>query len=197
VVVRQPAGEVFLINYFQGLPILILSQPISYGCHEPNGLRKLHILWPSLRKVLQINVIEYIFVQSSILSIRFQVNYNQSYRLVSAFQQWLVRRFAGQKEPVRPQAPYTVGVGVSISTCFTSAGHDINFDLVWPSSAIPNDFFPSNATFYGECYYIAHSRSILICYTTGYTVSYTLGSYSISFPCERWPLGFRSLEYFI
>jgi len=29
------------------------------------------------------------------------------------------------------------------------AGHDLNFDLVWPSSAIPNDFFPSNETLYG------------------------------------------------
>jgi len=29
------------------------------------------------------------------------------------------------------------------------AGHDINFDLVWPSSAIPSDFFPSNVALYG------------------------------------------------
>ncbi|CAK5281603.1 unnamed protein product [Mycena citricolor] len=28
-------------------------------------------------------------------------------------------------------------------------GQYINFDLVWPSSAIPNDFFPSNVSFYG------------------------------------------------
>jgi hypothetical protein len=28
-------------------------------------------------------------------------------------------------------------------------GHYLNFDLVWPSSAIPNDFFPSNASLYG------------------------------------------------
>jgi hypothetical protein len=28
------------------------------------------------------------------------------------------------------------------------AGHDLNFDLAWPSSAIPNDFFPSNVSFY-------------------------------------------------
>jgi len=56
----------------------------------------------------------------------------------------------------RTSSSSTVGVGVSISTRFTSAGHDINFDLVWPSSAIPNDFFPSNATFYGEYYYIAN-----------------------------------------
>lgn len=29
------------------------------------------------------------------------------------------------------------------------AGHDLNFDLVWPSAAIPNDFFPSNQSLYG------------------------------------------------
>ncbi|KAH8119109.1 RlpA-like double-psi beta-barrel-protein domain-containing protein-containing protein [Phellopilus nigrolimitatus] len=30
-----------------------------------------------------------------------------------------------------------------------SAGHDLNFDLAWPSSSIPDDFFPSNASLYG------------------------------------------------
>lgn len=30
-----------------------------------------------------------------------------------------------------------------------SAGQYINFDLVYPSSAIPDDFFPSNVTLYG------------------------------------------------
>jgi len=30
-----------------------------------------------------------------------------------------------------------------------AGGHDLNFDLVWPSVAIPDDFFPSNATLYG------------------------------------------------
>ncbi|KAI0069397.1 hypothetical protein K474DRAFT_1556040, partial [Panus rudis PR-1116 ss-1] len=29
-------------------------------------------------------------------------------------------------------------------------GQFINFDLAWPSPAIPDDFFPSNVSFYGE-----------------------------------------------
>lgn len=29
------------------------------------------------------------------------------------------------------------------------AGHEINFDLVYPSPSIPSDFFPSNSTEYG------------------------------------------------
>ncbi|KAL5528580.1 hypothetical protein ACEPAF_7716 [Sanghuangporus sanghuang] len=29
------------------------------------------------------------------------------------------------------------------------AGHQLNFDLAWPSTSIPDDFFPSNASFYG------------------------------------------------
>ncbi|KIM92054.1 hypothetical protein PILCRDRAFT_57037 [Piloderma croceum F 1598] len=33
-----------------------------------------------------------------------------------------------------------------------AGGHDLNFDLVWPSSAIPDDFFPSNETLYGASY---------------------------------------------
>lgn len=32
---------------------------------------------------------------------------------------------------------------------FRSGGSFINFDLAFPSSAIPSDFFPSNASFYG------------------------------------------------
>ena len=31
-----------------------------------------------------------------------------------------------------------------------SGGQYINFDLAWPSSAIPDDFFPSNVSLYGE-----------------------------------------------
>jgi hypothetical protein len=30
-----------------------------------------------------------------------------------------------------------------------SAGAYLNFDLVYPSSAIPDDFFPSNVSLYG------------------------------------------------
>jgi len=29
------------------------------------------------------------------------------------------------------------------------AGHDLNFDLAWPSSSIPSDFFPSDPSLYG------------------------------------------------
>ncbi|KAI5123055.1 hypothetical protein M0805_000490 [Coniferiporia weirii] len=29
------------------------------------------------------------------------------------------------------------------------ANHDLNFDLAWPSTSIPDDFFPSNESFYG------------------------------------------------
>ncbi|EJD02883.1 uncharacterized protein FOMMEDRAFT_156246 [Fomitiporia mediterranea MF3/22] len=29
------------------------------------------------------------------------------------------------------------------------AGHQLNFDLAWPSTSIPDDFFPSNASLYG------------------------------------------------
>jgi hypothetical protein len=29
-------------------------------------------------------------------------------------------------------------------------GHQLNFDLVYPSSAIPKNFFPSNVTLYGK-----------------------------------------------
>ncbi|KAF9058806.1 RlpA-like double-psi beta-barrel-protein domain-containing protein-containing protein [Rhodocollybia butyracea] len=29
------------------------------------------------------------------------------------------------------------------------AGHDLNFDLAFPSTSIPSNFFPSNASFYG------------------------------------------------
>ncbi|KAK1233164.1 hypothetical protein PQX77_003699 [Marasmius sp. AFHP31] len=28
-------------------------------------------------------------------------------------------------------------------------GHDVNFDLAWPSSSIPSDFFPSDVALYG------------------------------------------------
>lgn len=33
-----------------------------------------------------------------------------------------------------------------------SGGQYINFDLAWPSSAIPDDFFPSNVSLYGKIY---------------------------------------------
>ncbi|KAH0588960.1 hypothetical protein H2248_004741 [Termitomyces sp. 'cryptogamus'] len=35
------------------------------------------------------------------------------------------------------------------TTKTNSAGHDLNFDLAYPSEAIPNDFFPSDTALYG------------------------------------------------
>lgn len=40
-------------------------------------------------------------------------------------------------------------VGVCVCVCGCRGGQYLNFDLAYPSSAIPDDFFPSNETFYG------------------------------------------------
>ena len=40
-----------------------------------------------------------------------------------------------------------------------SAGNYLNFDLAWPSSSIPDDFFPSNESFYGyKVRHLSHSH---------------------------------------
>lgn len=47
-------------------------------------------------------------------------------------------------------------VHVSVHSLWTnsklkrSAGHQLNFDLAWPSSSIPDDFFPSDPSVYGD-----------------------------------------------
>lgn len=37
-----------------------------------------------------------------------------------------------------------------LTSCAPRGGQYINFDLAWPSTSIPDDFFPSNASFYGK-----------------------------------------------
>ncbi|EIN11286.1 hypothetical protein PUNSTDRAFT_63586 [Punctularia strigosozonata HHB-11173 SS5] len=55
-------------------------------------------------------------------------------------------------------------------------GEFLNFDLVWPSKAIPDDFFPSNKTLYGTA-------------MNGYDVTQDFGVWNISYevvPCSEW-----------
>jgi hypothetical protein len=58
------------------------------------------------------------------------------------------------------------GLGITHKLCaFTyerpvfSGGTWLNFDLVWPSVAIPEDWFPSNETLYGT-YYLTHFKPL-------------------------------------
>lgn len=58
------------------------------------------------------------------------------------------------------------------------AGYDLNFDLVWPSSAIPDDFFPSNVSLYGTLAFSSISLHSLTSDVTGYT---DFGVWNISY----------------
>lgn len=62
------------INVFQASQVLTLSQQIPNSCHESNGLWQLHVLWPSLWKVLQAYIVEHISVGPSVLSTWIQVS---------------------------------------------------------------------------------------------------------------------------
>jgi len=58
-----------------------------------------------------------------------------------------------------------------------SAGAYLNFDLVYPSSAIPDDFFPSNVSLYG--YKVTYST--VICIQKRYRILQDFGVWNISY----------------
>lgn len=80
---------------------------------------------------------------------------------------------------------------------FLRGGHYINFDLVWPSPAIPDDFFPSNASLYGEFSRWCKATGRWSVHILGYTVSYTYPGHWQAWYNEDQPSGFRGLEYLI
>lgn len=53
-----------------------------------------------------------------------------------------------------------------------SGGAYINFDLAWPSSSIPDNFFPSNESFYGESREVRRATNTYV--EIGYKVPFAL-----------------------
>jgi hypothetical protein len=53
------------------------------------------------------------------------------------------------------------------------AGNYLNFDLAFPSSSIPSNFFPSNVTLYGECVYkVSRGVSLSVLQVMRYVASF-------------------------
>jgi hypothetical protein len=85
--------------------------------------------------------------------------------------------------PTRMSFDFLFTILGSRSDRLASGGHDLNFDLVWPSSAIPDDFFPSNETLYGASSLLmrTHSALIFLSFINRLYCKYTFRSYSVPF----------------
>lgn len=126
--------------------------------------------------MLQPHVVEYLPIRSAILSERNEECGGKSHGLVSPW--WvLVHCNTGKAKSVRVKHKFwsNYTANKTYTDNLVRAGHYLNFDLAWPSSSIPSDFFPSDPSLYGESESCLHLPGIADAHAqlsdTGYTVS--------------------------